>query len=127
MFTIQKGLFSLPVAIAKQRGLFNCNDWMADLTEAGSTNFPPPMHALERQMKTRLIVTKTMGMTDDLSAFGDTCDSYRYNNVTYNLSRGSCRLTRWMSFDRIFVDVATPSWTIGEYQVSVDYFWRMCD
>ncbi|MEE2914346.1 MAG: hypothetical protein VX745_06710 [Pseudomonadota bacterium] len=35
-------------------------------------------------MKTRLILTKTMGMTDDLSAFGDTCDSYRYNNVTYN-------------------------------------------
>ena len=57
---------------------------MADLTEAGSTNFPPPMQALERQMKTRLILTKTMGMTDYLSAFVDTCDSYRYNNVTYN-------------------------------------------
>ena len=84
MFTIQKGLFSLLVAIAKQRGPFNCNDWMADLTEAGSTNFPPTMQALECQMKTRLILTKTMGMTDDLSAFGDSCDSYRYNNVTYN-------------------------------------------
>ena len=45
--------------------------------------FPSPIHALERQMKTRLILTMTMGMTDDLSAFGDTGDSYRYNNVTY--------------------------------------------
>ncbi len=84
MFAIQKGLFSLLVAIAKQRRLFNCNDRMADLTESGWTNFPPHMHALERQMKTRLILTMSMGMTDDLSASGDTGDSYRYNNVTYN-------------------------------------------
>ncbi|MAW28588.1 MAG: hypothetical protein CMP98_07305 [Gammaproteobacteria bacterium] len=57
---------------------------MADLTESGWTNFPPHMHALARQMKTRLILKMSMGMTDDLSASGDTGDSYRYNNVTYN-------------------------------------------
>jgi len=84
VFAIQKGLFSLLVAIAKQRRLFNCNDRMADLTESGWTNFPPHMHALARQMKTRLILKMSMGMTDDLSASGDTGDSYRYNNVTYN-------------------------------------------
>ena len=77
MFAIQKGLSSLLVAIAKQRRLFNCNDRMADLTETGWTNFPPHMHALARQMKTRLILKMSMGMTDDLSASGDTGDSYR--------------------------------------------------
>ncbi|MEM7363612.1 MAG: serine hydrolase [Pseudomonadota bacterium] len=81
VFAVQKGLFSLLVAIAEQRCLLNRNDCMADLIGAGWTNLPP---ALERQVTIRHILTMTTGMADDLSAFGDIGDSYRYNNVAYN-------------------------------------------
>lgn len=91
VYAVQKGLLSLLMGIAVDRGLLGLDDPMHRHLPQGWTRLEP---LAESNLTIRHLLTMTTGMDDQLGPLGETGQSWRYNNTAYNyLKRVLCEKT----------------------------------
>ncbi len=81
VYAVQKGLVSVMVGIAEDRGLLSLDDPVSDHLGAGWTQLPT---AAEAEVRVRTVLDMTTGMDDELRPRGQVGVSWRYDNISYN-------------------------------------------
>ncbi len=80
-YAVQKGLVSVMIGIAQDRGLLSLDDPVSDHLGTGWTHLPS---AAEAELRIGTVLDMTTGLDDELRPQGQVGVSWRYDNVSYN-------------------------------------------
>ena len=81
VYAVQKGLVSVMVGMAEDRGLLGLSDPVSAHLGAGWTQLPP---SAEQRLTIRAVLDMTTGVDDELQLLGTVGVTWRYDNMSYN-------------------------------------------
>ena len=81
VYAVQKGLVTVLVGIAEERGLLGLDDAVSDHLGPGWTHLPAHR---ESAVTIRAVLNMTTGLDDELRPLGEVGVTWRYDNISYN-------------------------------------------